>query len=396
MRFAIIGCGSMGLRHAVALAELNKRGLGDFELVAVCDINEQRATEMARYSRELGHSSVVPLTSYEQVLEDPSIDAVSVVLPTWLHHMIGSEALLAGKHTIIEKPLAISSNASTMLRKAAEKSKRVLAVSENYRRIASNRAFGSLVSQQRFGIPLSMSMQRVASPDESYKVGDRMVRGASWYREPAKAGSYHVFELGAHEIDLQQFWFGPITAVSGIESTIGGAYNRTLIQLQFLSGMFSQIAFADSTPDVEFTYRQFAGSRGSAFSRCWHAWEDGQITVDGTSASLDEMTHTYFECLGEKERSRFFAPGSFERGAPSVPANPLTYGVGSAYADFAMAIRDSRLPEIGLEEGSDVVAVCEAILRSISEERTVAIVRQSVSDSVNKAGDHADDTEKAG
>ncbi|MCV9999368.1 Gfo/Idh/MocA family oxidoreductase [Pararhizobium sp. YC-54] len=377
MRIAIIGCGSMGLRHSVALAELRKRGLTDFELVAVCDIDESRASELAFHSEKIGHQSVAAQSSYERILDDHSIDAVSVVLPTWLHHIVGCEALLAGKHTIIEKPLAISPAASSMLRKAAERSNRVLAVAENYRRIPSNRAFRSLVGQRKCGTPLSMFVQRVASPDESYKVGDRIVKGASWYREPAKAGSYHVFELGAHEIDLQQFWFGPIVSVTGTERTIDGVHNRTLIQMQFASGMLSQVAFVDSTTKVEFTRRRFTGTQGMAFSRCWHAWQDGELFVDGVTTPLEEMTESYLRSAIAENEARFLPDGSFEPVPFSDPTNPLTYGVGAAYADFAAAIQRPRNPEIGIDEGSDVVAVGDAILTSIAEQRTVSIDRNA-------------------
>lgn len=398
MRIAIIGCGSMGLRHSVALAEIRKRGLADFELAAVCDINEARARELALHSEAIGHQSVAAVTSYERVLEDHTIDAVSVVLPTWLHHIVGSEALLAGKHTIIEKPLAISGAAAAMLRKAAERSKRVLAVSENYRRIPSNRAFGSLVAQQRFGTPLSMFVHRVASPDESYKVGNRIVKGASWYREPSKAGSYHVFELGVHEFDLQQFWFGPIVSVAATERSIGGIHNRTLIQMQFASGMVSQVAFVDSTANVELTRRRFTATHGTAVSRCWHAWQDGEFVVEGTSATLEEMTSTYIDSVGAEERARFLPEGSFEPVPVSDPTNPLTYGVGAALADFAAAIRKPRKPEIGIDEGGDVIAVAEAVLTSIAEQRSVVIDRTGMGSEEwanREVGSHADDTEKA-
>ena len=78
VRVALVGCGRISQTHFQALAEID-----DLELVAVCDIVEERA-------REAGEQNGVPwFTSYEQMLSDVACDAVTVCTPSGLHPQHG-------------------------------------------------------------------------------------------------------------------------------------------------------------------------------------------------------------------------------------------------------------------------------------------------------------------
>lgn len=95
MRVAVIGVGSMGVHHARIYSELP-----DVKLVAVADTDPQRAKAVAaRYGAR-------PYTDYRRMLEKERPDAVSVAVPTALHESVGLDALEAGAHVLIEKPIA--------------------------------------------------------------------------------------------------------------------------------------------------------------------------------------------------------------------------------------------------------------------------------------------------
>ncbi len=95
LQCAVIGCGYLGKFHAEKYASLP-----DCQLTAVVDSNPDTAREIAdRYGAEA-------LTDYRPLLG--KIDAVSVVVPTSLHHAVSRDFLGSGSHVLVEKPITVS------------------------------------------------------------------------------------------------------------------------------------------------------------------------------------------------------------------------------------------------------------------------------------------------
>jgi len=99
VRLALVGLGYWGPNLARNLAILDNA-----ELVALCDANEER---LRRIGRQYPSARLVP--SFEDVLADEAIDAVVVATPVDTHFDLCRAALAAGKHVMVEKPLATSS-----------------------------------------------------------------------------------------------------------------------------------------------------------------------------------------------------------------------------------------------------------------------------------------------
>jgi predicted dehydrogenase len=101
---AVIGAGMAGRTHAAAYRQANTvfgRGLPPIRLAAIADANLALAEDAAdRYGFEKA------VSSWEAVAEDPSIDAVSIVVANRLHRPIAEALVAAGKHVLCEKPLA--------------------------------------------------------------------------------------------------------------------------------------------------------------------------------------------------------------------------------------------------------------------------------------------------
>src|SRR5688572_13441599 len=101
---AVIGAGMAGRTHAAAYRQVNTvfgPGLPPIRLAAVADANTELAQDAARrYGFEKA------LSSWEEVVEDPTIDAVSIVVGNTLHRPIAEALIAAGKHVLCEKPLA--------------------------------------------------------------------------------------------------------------------------------------------------------------------------------------------------------------------------------------------------------------------------------------------------
>lgn len=96
LRYAIVGCGHIAKKHVAGIQTVEQA-----ELVAVCDTDEQRMEEFVA----LGAKGY---TSYQALLADDQVDVVSICLPTGLHAEFTIQAAKAGKHVIVEKPMALN------------------------------------------------------------------------------------------------------------------------------------------------------------------------------------------------------------------------------------------------------------------------------------------------
>jgi len=95
LKCAVIGTGYLGKFHAEKYANL-----ANCELVAVVDINQQAAIEVAKKYNALA------LTDYQAILNE--VDAVSIVVPTSLHYKVSRDFLAAGCHVLVEKPITVT------------------------------------------------------------------------------------------------------------------------------------------------------------------------------------------------------------------------------------------------------------------------------------------------
>ena len=98
LKVGIIGLGGIARSHCDAIAHLDQA-----EVVAVADLFEEKRREyMDKYHILKGYST------HHELLEDADVDAVAVVLGHQLHHQLTIDACRAGKHVLVEKPMAIS------------------------------------------------------------------------------------------------------------------------------------------------------------------------------------------------------------------------------------------------------------------------------------------------
>ena len=121
VRIGIIGCG--GIANGKHMPSLKK--LPDVEMVAFCDIVEERAQKAAR---EYGVEGAKVYTDYKELLKDKTIDVVHVLTPNKQHSFITVDALEAGKHVMCEKPMAINSAEAKKMLDAAHRTGKKLTI----------------------------------------------------------------------------------------------------------------------------------------------------------------------------------------------------------------------------------------------------------------------------
>lgn len=138
LNVAVIGAGLFGQVHLHAY-RLHPRA----NLKLVCDVNE------ARLKKVTEDFKVPVATDYREILKDKTIDAVSVVTPDFMHREIVTALLKAGKHVIVEKPLATDTGEAREMVKAAKAAGRHLMID----------------FQNRWNPPIAEAKRRIAAGD---------------------------------------------------------------------------------------------------------------------------------------------------------------------------------------------------------------------------------------
>ena len=138
--FAIVGCGAISRRHAEAIS-----GIPGARLVATCDVVEEAARGfISRYGgRAYG--------DYRRMFEDPGVDAVIVATPSGLHPRMAMDALDAGKHVLVEKPLALRPEDAQRLVDRSREAGRLLGTVHPNRYYPASRMVRAAVEEGRLG-----------------------------------------------------------------------------------------------------------------------------------------------------------------------------------------------------------------------------------------------------
>ena len=203
---AVIGAGMAGRSHAAGYRMVNTvfgEGLPPIRLAAVADANTALAEDGAR---RYGYEKALP--SWEAVAEDPSIDAVSIVVGNALHRPIAEALVAAGKHVLCEKPLAGSMEDGRAMVELERTADVVTAVGYTFRRSPAIAAIRDHVRNGELG-EMTLFNGRYWC-DYACDPGGPL----SW-RFRGAPGSGALGDIGAHVIDVAEYICGPIVSVSG-------------------------------------------------------------------------------------------------------------------------------------------------------------------------------------
>lgn len=181
-RAAIIGCGALGRVHADCLAQID-----GIDAVAFCDVVEDKAKELAaEFGGEYATGDV------DRVFADDSIDAVYVVTQHDSHADLCIRALDAGKHVMVEKPLALTVEDCLRVGEAVQRSGRKLMVAFKMRYYEM-----LLKAKELIPNPLIVTMQMM----------DNRWPSDRWVNDPVKGGG-NVLSQGCHATDILRFAAG--------------------------------------------------------------------------------------------------------------------------------------------------------------------------------------------
>jgi len=202
IKFAIVGCGSIGKRH-VAVIDAEPEA----EIVAICDTDKHKASELSSL-----YGNIKTHSGYTHMLDEIKADIVSVVTPHFLHADMTAEALNKGFNVLVEKPMALTSkDCRRMIDAANANGKKLWVVKQNRYNVPIRLAKEALVNNRLgkiFMVKCDILWNRYQGYyDESPWRGKKEFEGGALYTQ------------ASHFIDLLVWWFGDLISAKSIMET---------------------------------------------------------------------------------------------------------------------------------------------------------------------------------
>ncbi len=344
LKIGLVGAGGIAtVAHMPAWSRMD-----DVEVVAICDIQVEKARKMAE---KYGVAQV--FQHYSDMLDLPELDVIDICTPNYLHSIIAVEALEKGKHVFCEKPDAISAAEAERMKAAAEKSGKTLMVMRNNRYRGISSYLKQYIADGRMGDIYAA------------RCGWQRRRGipgkGGWFTTREQSGGGPLIDLGVHMIDLVIWLMGnpkPV-AVSGCtyckfadcdvydspealfgEKAAAGTFDVEDLAMGFIrfdNGACMQIEFSwASNIDAE---RAFFELRGTKSGAMW----------DSLSNKLGLFGEQYGITTDEW---------------PHAENNPALGIHGANLRHFADVLLYGKQPMFVPEQGVDMIKILEAMYKS--------------------------------
>jgi len=341
LRLAVIGCGEQGSVNAGAA-----KAVGNISLSTVVDVSETAA-------RRLGERLGVPWTTdYMSVLDSKNIDAVFINTPHHRHAEQAIQAAQAGKHIILEKPLAHDLENAVRIVRAAHEAGVKLSVWLGFRYLPQIVLAKKLVDAGALGNMLGGYLtNHLSKPVHYWQRGYTGIGNDDWRSHWESAGGGVFLQNTIHYLD----W---LLYISGLKVTEVSAHYATL----------------DSPADVEDTFV------------AWFTLNNGALVTVNASSCVTGLRQTLTECrlwgseghLSLTPPYQFYSSQMIEGRRPERWHNlkplPRLRSPQIEYLErFARAVLRGEQPEITGEEGLRLQEVIEAAYRSCREGHPVRV-----------------------
>ncbi len=243
-RAGVIGCGMIAKRLHVP----DYAYCPEAELVAFCDLESGKAKALAeRWSPE-----AAVYTDYKKMLAESELDCVTVALPNHLHGPVTLDALKAGCHVMVEKPMAMNAAEGRKMVDAAEKAGKLLMVNQSQRLFPPHIKAREVVESGILGrILLVTAMFGHEGPEHWSPTG-------KWFFQRDKAGWGAMADLGVHKADLIRFLTGKeVASVSAYTARLekkGSVEDNFVSALTFTDGTLGTLCASWTVKGMEANY----------------------------------------------------------------------------------------------------------------------------------------------
>ncbi|MGE7982545.1 Gfo/Idh/MocA family protein [Solibacillus sp. NPDC093137] len=336
MNFAIVGCGFIAKKHATSIDNIEGA-----KLVAVCDKVPEL---MLPYVEQYG---VKEYEDFETMLKIEDIDIVNICTPSGSHATLAELAAKYGKHVIVEKPIAMSSEQSTRIIQAARANDVKLAV----------------VHPNRFR-PVAIKLKAILEANLLGKISHALCivnwnRGQEYYNQATWRGTKEfdggvLMNQAIHNLDLLLWFLGKPSKVVSMEATrlreIEAEDVSTGI-ITFESGVLATVQASTTA------YAKNFEESITIFG------EKGTVKIGGTNA-------LYFEYLDIEGINT----EKLKEWKGIVKSDPWgTPGHEQIIKDMVQAIKENRSPAITGEDGLAVLNLVELFYESAKENRIITL-----------------------
>ncbi|HZV74514.1 MAG TPA: Gfo/Idh/MocA family oxidoreductase [Conexibacter sp.] len=222
VRVAVIGLGYWGPNLLRVLADLDGA-----DVRWICDLDAER---LERYGRR--NPSVAATRHVDDVLCDPTVDAVVIATPVFTHYDLAARALRAGKHVFVEKPLAPSSEHARLLVELAEAEGLALMCGHTFIYSPPVRAVKAMLDAGELGDLFFISSNRV---------------NLGLHQRDVSV----VWDLGPHDFSILLYWLDELpesVQAIGRDSVVPGIHDVAFVTMRFPSGLVANVELSWLAP----------------------------------------------------------------------------------------------------------------------------------------------------
>ncbi|MFN8540963.1 MAG: Gfo/Idh/MocA family oxidoreductase [Thermomicrobiales bacterium] len=227
-RIALIGCGWAGERHAHGHLRHGAT------LAWLIDAQESRAVALRAGLGAAGTAAQIA-TDYRTALADPAVDAVDICLPHDLHAPVALAAAAAGKHILVEKPLAATLAEADAMIAAAERANVVLMVAEHVRFDSVLLKVRDLLREGVIGRPALVQLTRECYLRQSFMV-DR-----PWFLNARAAAGGIMMSGGIHDFETLRMLIGEVVSIHALRA------RQRFLEMQGDDTSVALVRFVDGT-----------------------------------------------------------------------------------------------------------------------------------------------------
>lgn len=342
MKYALIGCGRIAVNHMKAAIN------NELEIVAVCDVLEEKMEELlAKYGLEKDES-IKRYTDYKKMVEEMQPELASIATESGLHAEIALYCIEKGVNLIIEKPMAMSiEDANKIIDLAEKKNVKVSACHQNRFNVAIQK-LRKAVESGRFG-KLSHGSIHV-----------RWNRNAGYYEQAPWRGTWEqdggaLMNQCIHGIDLLRWMMG-----DEIEEIYGATRQQFHDYLEAEDVGMAVIKFKNGAiGTIEGTTNVFPKNLEETL---YIFGENGTVKIGGTSTNNIDVWDFAVETEEDQEN----------KGLEEETSNVYGNGHTSLFADVMDAIENDRKPYVDAVAGRNALEVVLSIYKS---QKTAAPVK---------------------
>ena len=352
---ALIGAGRVAREHARAIGELGGR------LESVCDVNKEQAD---RFAREFNAKRST--TDVEDLFSDDSIRGVVIALPTTLHRQYAIRALEAGKHVLIEKPMALTLADCDAIISAERRADRLVQLGFVCRYAPKVAAVEELMASGVLG--------------EIYHVRATMLRQRGipglgrWFTTRSQSGGGVLIDIGVHLIDLVMHLTQRQGAarVSGICQSRFGAPIEAYRYEEMWAGPPDPNGVFD-VEDAATALVRFDESLALELNVAWASNQPADLMPDGITL-LGTRGGCFFDLWSPQLIVTTERDGKvIDEAQPVEHEDPWNEAWRGQHRAFSHLLQTGAPPESGAQAGRNVQAIVEAIYRSSAAGREVDV-----------------------